>query len=54
MAGLAGVQCRGYFIDILYVFTPVMTIKYGGAFMYQLTHTHTHEGEEKYEKRKGG
>lgn len=35
MAGLAGVQRRGFFIDILHVFTPVMTIKYDGAFMYQ-------------------
>lgn len=33
MAGLAGVQGREYFIDILHVFTLVMTVKHGGAFV---------------------
>lgn len=49
MAGLAGVQWRGHFRDTLYVFTPVMTVKYGGAFMYQ--HKKKGGGEKKSVKK---
>lgn len=49
MVGLAGVQGRGYFIDILRVFTLGTTVKYGGACVYQKEG----KGEEKHQKKKG-
>lgn len=48
MVGLAEVQVREYFMDILPVFTSVMTVKYGGTFV----HRKERKGEGKRQEKK--